>query len=492
MRSLQSLFRRLQSLFHKESSNIALNEELQFHLERQTEENITAGMSPAQARASARVAFGNIHQAIEDSYQARGVAWIEDLVQDLRYGLRTLLKDRSFTIVIVLTLALGIGSCTAIFSLVNAVLLRSLPYGEAEKLVYLFTPNSHFDLPAEMFGPSYADFVDLKKQSHSYAQMTLFEQKTYNLAVSDQVERVGAARVDGDFFQTLQSAPEIGRVFDASDQKAGSNQVVVLSFGLWQQMFGGAENILGQTIRLDDLLYQVVGVMPREFGFPHKSDVAYGNGHIVTTQLWVPLTLTPREMEMSNRDISNGFVVARLNHGVTPKEAQAEMSTIMSRLDLLHTGNFRGWGALVKSFRDSAFGPVKPLMWLLLGAVGIVLMISCGNAANLLLARAANRTHELGVRATLGARQGRLLRQMLTESLMLGAAAGTLGIALAYLLLHLLLKLSAGDIPRMEDATLDVRVMTFLAGVTVLTSFIFGVLPSLSVTHINLTEFLKM
>jgi putative ABC transport system permease protein len=196
-------------------------------------------------------------------------------------------------------------------------------------------------------------------------------------------------------------------------------------------------------------------------------------------------------MEMSNRDISNGFAVARLNHGVTLKEAQAEMSTIMSLLDLLHTGNFRGWGALVKSFRDSAFGPVKPLMWLLLGAVGIVLMISCGNAANLLLARAADRTHELGVRATLGARQGRLLRQMLTESLMLGAAAGTLGIALAYLLLHLLLKLSAGDIPRMEDATLDVWVMAFLAGVTVLTSFIFGILPSLSATHINLTEFLK-
>ena len=491
MRPLQSLSRRLQSLFHNEMSNVALNEELQFHLDRQIEENIRAGMSPAQAKDSARLSFGSFHQAIEDSYQARGIAWIEDLIQDVRYSLRTLMKDRSFTIVILLTLALGIGSCTAIFSLVNAVLLRSLPYGQADKLVYLFTPNPHLDLPPEMFGPSYADFVDLRKQSRSYAQMTLFEQRTYNLAVNDEVQRVGAARVDGYFFQTLQSAPEIGRVIDASDQKSGNNQIVVLGFGIWQQLFGGTQNILGKTIRLDDKPYQVVGVMPRDFGFPHKSDVAYGNGHIVTTQLWVPLTLTPREMEMSNRDISNGFAIARLNHRATREEAQAEMSSIMSRLDLLHTSNLHGWGALVVSFRGSAFGPVKRLMWLLLGAVGIVLLISCGNAANLLLARAANRTHEFGIRVALGARTGRIFRQMLAESLMLGAAAGTLGIALAYLLLHLLLKLSAGDIPRMEDATLDARVIAFLAGITLLTSLIFGVLPSLSATQVNATEFLK-
>jgi len=489
MRLIQSLLRRYRSFLDKESNNVELSEELQFHIERQIEENIALGMSPAQARTAARADFGNITQATEDSYQSRGVAWIEDLVQDVRYGLRTLVKDRSFTIITIFTLALGIGSSTAIFSLVNAVLIRSLPYGETDKLVYLFTPNPHLDLPAEVFGPSYADFSDLKKSSHSYAKMTLFEQKTYNLSAGDQVERVGAARVDGEFFQTLQSAPAFGRVLDASDQKSGRDQIVVISYGLWQGMFGGVANILGQVIRLDDVPYQVVGVMTREFGFPNKSDLAYGNGHIEKTQLWIPLTLTPQQM--TDREASNGYAVARLKPGVTLATAQAEMSTIMSRLDLLHTADTRGWEALVKSFRDSALGAVKPLMWLLLGAVGFVLLIACGNAANLLLARSANRTHELGVRVALGAKQERLLRQMLTESLILGAAAGFIGIALAYLLMHLLLKVNAGDIPRMEDATLDMHVMAFLVGVTVMTSLFFGVLPLISAPRINLAEFLK-
>ncbi|MHB1958859.1 MAG: ABC transporter permease [Acidobacteriaceae bacterium] len=489
MRSLQSLLVRFRSSRNKEWKNIELNDELQFHLERQTEENIASGMSPEQARTAAMASFGSVAEATDQSYKARGVAWLDDLIHDLRYGFRTLIKDRAFTLVTVLTLALGIGACTAIFSVVNAVLLRSLPYGHPGKLVYLFTPNSAWKLPAEVFGPSPADFMDLKKHNKSFAAMTLFAQTTYNLAGNDRVERVGAAKVDADFFQTLEVTPELGRSFDVKDEQPGNEQVAVISHRLWQTMLGGRADVLGSILRLDGKPYRVIGVMPAKFGYPHKSDLAYGNGHVETTDLWVPWALTPQQM--AERENLNGFALARLKPGVREQEAQAEMSTIMSHLNLLHSADSRGWGAYVKSFRDSALGPVRPLMWLLLGSVGFVLLIACGNAANLLLARAAARTHELGVRATLGAGRGRLLRQMLTESLMLSAAAGVVGIGLAWLFLYALLKLNPGDIPRMNDARLDLRVMGFVVFVTVLTSVLFGMLPSLSATRINLAEFLK-
>ncbi|MGH9549074.1 MAG: ABC transporter permease, partial [Terriglobales bacterium] len=384
---------------------------------------------------------------------------LEQFVQDFRFGLRTLLKHRSFSFVTVLTLALGIGACTAIFSLVNAVLLRSLPYGEPERLVYLYSPNTHFAVPF-FFAPKTADFFDLKNQSKSFEKMTLFEQATYNAAIDDRTDRIGAAKVEHDFFATLQCAPELGRVFSPSDEQPGNAHVVVISHALWQGIFGGRTGILGTALRLEGRPYQVVGVMPSGFGFPHKSDVTYGNGHIETTQLWLPLALTAEEK--ADREDSSGVVLARLKPDVPLREAQAEMTTMMSRFDLLHSAGRRGWGALIKPFLDTALGPVKPLMWLLLGAVAFVLLITCANAASLLLAHAANRTHELGVRATLGAGPGRLLRQMLTESLMLSTAAGLVGVGLAYLFLRALLKLNPGDIPRLHDATLDIRVMAFM------------------------------
>jgi predicted permease len=414
---------------------------------------------------------------------------IDDLMQDVRYGVRTLVKHRSFTLVTILTLALGIGACTAIFSLVNAVLLRSLPYGNAGSLVYLYTPNPQYNLPPEIFGPKNADYFDLKQQSRAFRSMTLFQQVTYNLAHGDSTERAGAARVDADFFKTLQVTPQFGRLFDAADLQPGQNRVAVISHALWQSLFSGASDVLGKTVELDGVGYRVVGVMPPDFEYPHKSDIAYANGHIDRTSLWVPLVLTPRER--ADREEGNGWVLARLAPGITLRAAQTEMSTMMYRLNLLHAPGRRGWTALVKSFRESALGPVRPLMWLMLGAVAFVLLIACGNASNLLLARAAARSHEFGVRATLGASRGRLLRQMLTESLLLSVAAGFAGVGLAWLFLHALLRLNPGDIPRMADATLDGRVLAFVAGVTLLTTLLFGVLPALTATRIHLSEFLN-
>jgi predicted permease len=428
-------------------------------------------------------------QPAEGYYKARSAAWTDDLVQDFRFGLRTFLKHRSFTAVTILTLALGIAACTAIFTLVNAVLLRSLPYSEPSRLVYIFTPIAHVDLPVGVFGPTNADFLDLKSENHSFAEMTHFQQAIYNLGVDDRVERIGAAKVDADFFRTLLAAPEVGREIGISDEQPGSERVVVVSHALWWSMLGGRSDILGSMLRLNGTPYQVIGVMSADFGFPHKSDLAHGNGHIETTDVWLPSALTPEQS--ADRDDFGGVAIARLNPGVTLQAAQTEMSTIMSRLDLVHSDDMRGWSALVKPLLDTALGPVKPLMRLLLGAVCFVLLIACANAASLFLARAADRAHELGVRATLGARRVRLIRQMLTESLMLSTASGVVGIGLALLFLHAILKLDPGDVPRMQDAGVDIRVIVFLVSVTMMTSILFGTLPSLSATRLSLGELLK-
>jgi predicted permease len=491
MRLLESLRRRLQSLLHKDVGNLELSEELRFHFETLVEQNIARGMSPAQARIAANAEFGNIAQATEASYESRGTALLDDLAQDIRYGLRSLRRQPAFTFVTVLTLALGIGACTAIFSLVNAVLLRSLPYGDSSRLAYLFTPNPNLkDLPPEVFGPRNADFFDIKAQSHSYAAMTFFNQKIYSLSAGEQPQRVGAAQIDSSFFSTLDVAPLIGRDFNDQDEQPGNNHVVIIGYPLWQSLFGGTLDVLNRTVALNEQTYRIVGVMPQDFGYPRKTELAYGNGRIETTQIWVPSALT--DQQKAERDQSSSNALVRLGPGVTLKDSQAELSTIMARLDPLHKGSFgNGWSGLIKSFPEHVLGPVRPLMLLLLAAVGFVLLIACGNAANLLLARAANRRHELGVRATLGARRGRLLRQMLTESLLLGSAAGIVGIGLAYLFIRALLKLNPGTIPHMESVSLDSRALAFLVLTSLLTSIVFGILPSLSATRINLAEFLS-
>ena len=487
---LSDLIYRLRAFFRRQSVEDELQEELQYHLEREAEKYRQAGAAPDEALRRARLALGGLEQARQQCREARGIRLLDDLLQDLRYGLRTLGKSPGFTVMTILTLALGIGACTAIFSIVNAVLIRSLPYGDVERLVYLFTPNPHFaGVPVEAFCPSYADFFDLQRQSHSFASMTAFEPKSFSSASENTAVRVAGARVDGNFFSTLQSFPEVGRAIGPEDDRPAHNNVVIISHALWQSMFAGSAQILTKPLRLDGGLYQIIGVMPPEFGYPHSTDFAPGEGVGDRTDVWVPLALSPEQR--AAREFGNGYAIARLKPGVSVREAQAEMSTLMVRLDLLHEAETRGWGAFVKPFRDSAVGSARTLMWLLLGAVSFVLSIACGNAASLLLARAAARTHELGVRATLGAAKGRMIRQLLTESLLLGLAGGFVGIILAYVFLHGLLQLDPGDIPRLKDASIDARVLFFTLIMAALTSVVFGILPALFASRINLIEFLK-
>ncbi|MGB6745001.1 MAG: ABC transporter permease, partial [Terracidiphilus sp.] len=492
MRWLRAFLFRLRGLIHApartQSSGDDFAAELESHLAMHVEDGMRAGLSAEEARRQALIKLGGVEQ-VRQAYRERStLPWVESLPQDVRYGVRTLRKSPGFTVTAVLTLALGIGACTAVFSLVNAVLLRSLPYGDPQRLVYLFTPNPRFKAPAEIFGPSYGDFYDLKKQSHSFQAMTAFDQKTFNLASQGAVERVGAATVDGDFFRTLQASPVLGRAIGPDDDQPGHDRVVVIGYSLWQSMFGASADVLHRSLLLDENRYQIIGVMPAEFEYPHFSDLPYGQPEINATQIWVPLALTPQRK--ADHDNLNGNAIARLRPEVSPVQAQAEMSAIMAHLDLLHNAEMRGWGAQVDSFMDNTMGPARPLLWMLLSAVGLVLLIACGNAANLLLARAASRMRELGMRVALGAGRSRIIRQLLTESLLIGLTGGAIGVGLAFVFLRLLPRLDPGNIPRLNEASLDLRVLLFTVIVSVLTSMLAGILPALAVSRVNLANFL--
>jgi predicted permease len=481
---------RLRSLLANKRAEEDLAREVASHLTLLADDFERRGMSREEARLAARRVYGGVEQAKQAHRDERSLLWIEQTIQDLRYGLRTLSKSPGFTITAVLTLALGIGACTAIFSLVNAVLIRSLPYGDPSRLVYLYTPNPQFKLPVEVFGPAYADFYDLKRQSHSFQDMTAFGQSVLSLATQGSAERVSAARVDGDFFRTFQSAPELGRTIDADDNQIGHEKVAVISHALWQSMFASAPDTLRHSLLLNGKSYQIVGVMPQGFEYPHYSDLLYGESQYKSTQVWIPLALTPHEL--ADRDNTSGNAVARLKPGVSIAQAQAEMAAIMARLDKLHDPQFRGWGASVQNFVDSTVGHVRSLMVLLLAAVCIVLLIACGNAANLLLARAAGRMRELGVRVALGAGRSRIIRQLITEAHLIGLVAGAIGIALAYIFLRILPLFNPGNIPRLNEASLDMRVLLFTVAISLLTSVLTGVFPALAVSRINLTDFLAI
>jgi predicted permease len=486
MHTLRALGLRLLALFHSRRSGDDFAAELESHVALHTDDGIRAGLTPEEARRQALIRLGGAEQTRQAHRERRTLPWLDSLLQDTRYGLRTLRRSPGFTITAVLTLALGIGACTAIFSLVNAVLIRSLPYGDPGRLVYLFTPNPHIPVPPDVMTPSYADFYDIKRQSHFYSDMSVFEQATYNLSLQGSVERVSAARVDESFFTTLQSAPEFGRSIGADDNQPGHDKVAVISHALWRSMFAGSTDVLERSLPLNGVSYRIVGVMPPAFEYPLGSDLPYGNV-VKGTHIWIPLALTSKQK--AERELGNvAGALARIRPGVSITHAQSEMSTIMVRLDKLHGVSMfpeRGWGALVKSFMDYAVGQVGRLLWLLLGAVTIVLLIACGNAANLLLARASNRMRELGVRVALGAGRRRIIRQLLTESLLIGLVAGVIGVGLAGIFLRFLPLLDPGNIPRLNQASLDIRVMLFTILVSLLTSVLAGILPALAVSRVS-------
>ena len=485
---ISNLKYRFGALFRRGQMNGELDAELREHLEQETAKNVRLGFSADEARRRALIAFGGVEQTRQQVRDSRGISAIEHLIQDLRYGLRSLRKNRVFTVVFVVTLSLGIGSCTAIFSLMTAVMFPPLPYGSPWRLIYITTPNRNLNLvPPDAMIPSPADFADMKRENHSLSAMTEFAQRNFKLnGIS-----LGGAAVDAEFFKTLQVSPELGRAIDAEDNQPANDAVVVISHSLWRQLFGAKPSVLGKSLKLSDKTYRVIGVTASGFNYPQKTELDYGNQHIDETDVWVPLALTPKERAERGLTDANGYALARLKDAVSPKQAEEELNAIIAPLNPLHSLFPQGWYAYVKPFKQTLEGSARPLILLLMGAVSFVLLIACGNAANLLLARSASRMHELGVRATLGAGRARLIRQMLTESLLLGVGGGLAGIGLAWVFLRVLLKLDPGDIPRLQESSLNPKVLGFAVAVTLLTSILAGSLPALSASRVNLIGFLK-
>jgi predicted permease len=491
MRKMRAMWKRLLGLVRRSRADEDFSAELDAHLALHIEAGVRAGLSESEARRQALILLGGAEQTRQAHRNGRSVLWLENLVQDLRYGMRTLRRAPGFTITAVLTLGLGIGACTAVFSLVNAVLLRSLPYGDPERLVYLFTPNPNLKIPAEVICPSYGDFYDIQRESRLYASMSNFEQAMFSVGGQGQAQRIGAARVDESFFSTLESQPDLGRAIGPEDIQPGHDKVAMISHSLWVSMFGAKADLVGRDLQLDGAHYRIIGVMPPEFEYPFKTDLPYGNSHINSTQIWVPLVLDAQKK--SDRNPNDNVSIARLRAGITIHEAQSEMSTIMARLVKQYAGDTMrsGWGALVEGFTAISIGPVRPLMRLLLASVGLVMLIACGNAANLLLARAAARERELGVRAALGAGRSRVVRQLVTESLLICVGGGMLGVGLAFLFLRILPRLDPGNIPRMNEASLDWRVLLFALGASILTGVITGLFPASGAWRLQLAESLK-
>lgn len=412
------------------------------------------------------------------------------LLQDLRYGLRQLRQSPAFTVIALFTLALGIGANTAIFSIVNAVLLKPLPFPESDKLIFM---TSAFERQgtSRNFATSYADFFDWRNTAKSFNGMACYHQDSFTLSGQDQPLHVAGLTVAGDFFSVLGTQPLLGRGFNRDEEKPGT-RVVVLSHDLWQSAYHGNRDIIGHAITVDKQSYTVVGVMPAGFAFPLDAE---------PPKLWRTLAIEaeskdpktdPPATSPENRGAHFLHVVARLKSDTSIDRAHEEMNAIASGLAAQYPDTNKKFPAVGMSTElDRLVGDTRPRMYILLISVGVVLLIACLNVANLLLVRASKRNREIAIRAALGAKRVHVIRQMLTESVVLAAGGAILGIPIALWSLKLFIALNAQNLPRIQNAGLDGNVLLFTAGIALLTSLIFGLVPALRTSNPNLTMFMK-
>ena len=397
-------------------------------------------------------------------------------MNDLKFAFRQLLKNPGFTAVAVLTLALGIGANTAIFSVVNGVLLRPLPYPEPDRLIMIFESNPKGGSPKFSVAPP--NFVDWRAQNQVFDNLAAVNVANYGLTGQDKPERILGARVSASLFKVLGVLPALGRGFTSEEDRHGRHQVAILSQGLWERRFGRDPGILGKTITLDAESYTVVGVMPAGFQFPNAE-----------TELWTPVAFAP--YELSNRSGHTMTVIGRLKPNITVERAGAEMRTIARRLEAQYPESNKGWSVTFVPLLEETVGGSQRTLLVLLGAVGFVLLIACANVANLMLARSAARQKEFAIRAALGAGRIRVIRQLLTESLILASCGGVLGLLLAYWGIDILTLLKPANLPRVHEIKLDAWVLAFTGILSSLTGIVFGLAPALHASKRNLNEALK-
>src|SRR5690349_8730222 len=432
-------------------------------------------MTPEDARATALKTFSRVDQSKEECRDARGVGLVENILRDVSYSLRILIKSYAFTIVVIATLALGIGANTAIFSFANGILLRPLPYPQSERLVVL--DETALKRGIDSMSVSYPNFLDWQEQNKVFEDIGIyFGANRFALSGAGEPTEIRGSYISHGLFEILRVAPLLGRTFTANEDRPDEDAVVILGHNLWQRNFGGDPNIIGRQIILSNRARTVVGVMPPGFRFPQVSD------------MWVPVALTTKTFTRTDHGLNS---IARLKDGVSLTEAQAEMNNIAARIEQQNPVTNEGLGVKVASLHDTLTGDYREALLILLGVVGCVLLVACVNVANLMLARATARQKEFALRAALGASRWRIMRQLLLESLLLAVAGGALGFVLSIWALHLLLKAIPGDLPVWMNFSLDLRVLGFTLAITLLTGLIFGAMPALHTSRVDLNDTLK-
>jgi len=464
---LQRLVLRIRSLLLRGRTVREIDDELRFHIEREIAEKVAQGMNEDEARTTALRAFGGVQRFKEEVRDEHGFRLLDQLRQDLSFTARAARRTPGFTAVVIITLALGVGATTAIFSVVRGVLLRELPFATPDRLVRLWVANPTRN---EMRGPvSIPDLDDWRRLNSTFTGVAAYSTLPTGLALVDGGEpvRLHTAFVSADFFTTLGVGATIGRTILPAEHVDGRDRVVVISHGLWTSRYGAARDIVGRTLRLNDEPFTVVGVMPTEFRFPERE-----------TEIWTPLSVVPATGIPRTRGNRWLDVIARLRPDVTVERARGDMSVIASRLAGEYADSNTGLNAVtVVPLRDELLGNSRGRLLVLFGAVLLTLVLACVNVANLVLARSSRRTRELAVRAALGAGRARLARQLFTESVALSLAGGVLGIVLATWGVRSLGTLIAPWLPSVGDVRVDGAVLAFALGLSALTGLVFGLIP---------------